>query len=386
MSNHTDTVIIGAGIAGCATAYFLGKKGVKCIIIENNGIASGASGYSAGGLNPLVGHGIPGDLSAMSMYSYDKHLSMWGELEQDTGINFDGRIIDLLRVSFDQSDHEQLLKTHDTFNATQHPNFKADLLEPQDVLAKYPMISKDIQSAVLATGNAACDSYKLTLAFATAAEKLGAVIKSDEVKGLRISNHKVTGVETTNSTIHCDSVVIAMGPWSINASDWLGMNVPVTPLKGQILRLNYPQIQEYPDLEAPSLPEASIHPKPDGLIWCGATKLEEMNEPFSSKLPTNHARNTIMDKVIKIIPSLEESELVLQTVCFRPVTDDWLPILGPVPHINNCYLATGGGEKGVMLSTAIGESIADLITSGSTEVPIEKASVNRIPITFENAR
>ena len=60
MSDYVNTVIIGGGIAGCSTAYFLGKSGVPSLILENEGIASGASGYSAGGLNPLVGHGIPG--------------------------------------------------------------------------------------------------------------------------------------------------------------------------------------------------------------------------------------------------------------------------------------------------------------------------------------
>ena len=386
MSDYVNTVIIGGGIAGCSTAYFLGKSGIPSLILENDGIASGASGYSAGGLNPLVGHGIPGLLGPMAMYSYEKHLSIWPELAQETGIDFDGRIIDLLRVSFNEQDSLALADTYETFNACNHPNFKATMMQTTDVLSQFPLVSDKIQNAVLATGNAACDSYKLTLAFANAAEKSGAIFRSDEAIGLIREGDKVTGVQTRSGIIHCDSVVLAMGPWSINASEWIGMNIPVTPLKGQIIRLNYPEIQDYPDLEAPSLPEASIHPKPDGLIWCGATKMEEMDEPFSSKSPTDHARNTIMNKIMKVIPSLVNSELVLQTVCFRPVTEDWLPILGQVPNISNCYLATGGGEKGVMLSSAIGEAIADLITKGTTSVPIDDACVERLPMLLEESK
>ena len=89
---------------------------------------------------------------------------------------------------------------------------------------------------------------------------------------------------------------------------------------------------------------------------------------------------------MKVIPSLVNSELVLQTVCFRPVTEDWLPILGRVPNISNCYLATGGGEKGVMLSSAIGEAIADLITKGTTSVPIDDACVERLPMLLEESK
>ena len=386
MTNQTNTVIIGGGIAGCATAYFLAKRGISSTIIENEGIGSGASGYSAGGLNPLVGHGIPGALSQFAMYSYEKHLEIWPELQQETGINFDGRIIDLLRISLSEKDSKALSDTLDTFNGAKHSNFKAELVTANEVISQYPLIADNISGAVLATGNAACDSYKLTLAFATAAEKLGAVFKSDEVIGINRKGSKVIGVKTRSGVIDCDSVVLAMGPWSTTASEWIGMDIPVTPLKGQIIRLKHSPIQHYPDLEVPSLPEASIHPKPDGLIWCGATKMEEMDQPFSSKSLTDHARNTIMEKIIQMVPSLLNSELVLQTVCFRPVTEDWLPILGRVPHLDNCYLATGGGEKGVMLSSGIGEAIADLIVSGATSVPIEGSSVDRFTASLGNTR
>ena len=377
MNKTTQTVIIGAGIAGCATAYFLAKQGIKSTVIDNNGIASGASGYSAGGLNPLVGHGIPGKLSELAMYSYQKHLSIWDDLQQESGIDFDGRIIDLLQVSLTDTDTKQMQRTFDIFQSTVHPNFSAELLTRTQIQNRYPLINSSVTSGVLASGNAACDSYKLTLAFATAAEKMGAVITSDEAIGLLTKGGSVTGVQTHNSIIPCDSLVIAMGPWSVNASEWINTPIPVTPLKGQIIRLNYPPLDTYPDIEIPSLPEASIHPKPDGLIWCGATKMEEMNEPFSSKQPTDHARNTIMEKILQIVPSLDQSELVLQTVCFRPVTEDWLPIVGSVRDYSNCYLATGGGEKGVMLSSAIGEALADLITTGSTNVPIANTSIQR---------
>jgi glycine/D-amino acid oxidase-like deaminating enzyme len=377
MNKATQTVIIGAGIAGCATAYFLAKQGIKSTVIDNNGIASGASGYSAGGLNPLVGHGIPGKLSELAMYSYQKHLSIWDDLQQESGIDFDGRIIDLLQVSLTDTDTNQTLRTLDIFQSTAHPNFSAEPLTQAQIQSRYPLINPSVISGVLASGNAACDSYKLTLAFATAAEKMGALITSDEAVGLVTKGESVTGVKTRTSIIPCDSLVIAMGPWSVNASEWINISIPVTPLKGQIIRLNYPALDTYPDIEIPSLPEASIHPKPDGQIWCGATKMEEMAEPFTSKQPTDLARNTIMGKILQIVPSLEQSELVLQTVCFRPVTEDWLPILGSVPDYSNCYLATGGGEKGVMLSSAIGEALADLITTGSTNVPIANTSIQR---------
>ena len=59
-----DVVIVGAGAMGCAVAYYLGKEGIGSTIVERDGVAAHASGYSAGGLNPLEGTGIPGPLGS----------------------------------------------------------------------------------------------------------------------------------------------------------------------------------------------------------------------------------------------------------------------------------------------------------------------------------
>ena len=67
MTNQTtDVVIIGGGAAGCAAAYYLAENGVKATIIEREGVGSQASGYNAGGLNPLEGHGWPEPLQPMA--------------------------------------------------------------------------------------------------------------------------------------------------------------------------------------------------------------------------------------------------------------------------------------------------------------------------------
>jgi glycine/D-amino acid oxidase-like deaminating enzyme len=62
-------VIIGDGAAGCATAYYLARAGVNAIVVEREGIAANASGYNAGGLNPLQGAGIPGPLASFALES-----------------------------------------------------------------------------------------------------------------------------------------------------------------------------------------------------------------------------------------------------------------------------------------------------------------------------
>ena len=61
----------------------------------------------------------------------------------------------------------------------------------------------------------------------------------------------------------------------------------------------------------------------------------------------------------------------MHTVCLRPVTPDWLPIIGKAPGWENVWLNTGAGKKGILLCPAMGKAAADLIVSGSTDVPIQ---------------
>ena len=77
------------------------------------------------------------------------------------------------------------------------------------------------------------------------------------------------------------------------------------------------------------------------------------------------------------MPAMSEARLSLQTACLRPVTPDWLPIIGRVPNWDNVYLATGAGKKGILLSPGIGKSTADLMTQGETKLSISAFNPGR---------
>ena len=76
-----------------------------------------------------------------------------------------------------------------------------------------------------------------------------------------------------------------------------------------------------------------------------------------------------MGDLLKMAPSLSEAELVQQTACLRPFSEDGLPIVGVVPGWQNLYLVTGGGRKGILWSTGMCEGLAELILLGSSIVP-----------------
>ena len=84
-----------------------------------------------------------------------------------------------------------------------------------------------------------------------------------------------------------------------------------------------------------------------------------------------------MTSLLKMIPSLEDAQLVQQTACLRPLADDGQIVLGGVHDWNGVYIATGTGRKGILLGPAMGLITSDLITKGATDIPIEQFSPSR---------
>src|SRR5215470_19963491 len=98
MHDIADVVIIGGGAAGCAVAYYLGQAGVPATLIERAGIGMQASGYSAGGVNPL--HGLAASMQPLALASFKLHLVLWEELHQTVGRDCQGRRIAMVKVAF----------------------------------------------------------------------------------------------------------------------------------------------------------------------------------------------------------------------------------------------------------------------------------------------
>ena len=361
MADTTEVVIVGGGAAGCSVAYYLALAGVKSTIIEREGVASQASGFSAGGLNPLQGTGIPGPLSEVAMESYLLHQDLFPTLKDTTGVDYEWRIISLIIAAFEQEDLPELHDTIDTFTAAE--GFEAGTLDPAQLQDLEPRISSEVVKAVVARGNASLDSYKYTLALVQAAKQMGASLRSGTVQGIERSNGRATGVVLDGGVLHCDTLVMATGPWSRIAERWMGTYIPVDPLKGEILRVELPGGPLGYDMSGGG---GALYSKPDGLVWCGTT--EEWRG--YDKSTTESARQSIVKGAVKLIPEVAQARLVSHTACLRPVTPDWLPIIGRAPGFDNAYLATGAGKKGILLSPAIGKAIAQQITEGATQLSV----------------
>lgn len=355
-----DVIVVGAGIAGCLTAWLLAREGMKVTILEADSVGSHASGFAFGGLGPLEGAGIPDHILDFSVWCFRRHETIYEELQEETGIDTQFHLRDRLNMAFteEEADHQKQAIAWQS----QLPGFKVEWLQPEDAVKAEPRTNPDCIGASYAQGTGAVEAYRYNLAVAQAAEKYGANIVQRRVTGLLGSGSKCRGVKLETGEMEAGAVVLAGGPWTGGMSDWCGVEIPVRPLKGQIIRL---QLSENPMVASLNYAGSYAASKPDGLIWAGTT---EEDVGFDEEL-TTAARDKVLGDLLKMAPSLAEAELVQQTACLRPLSADGMPIVDAIPGWENLYLITGGGRKGILWSTGMAHGLADLILKDRSEVP-----------------
>ncbi|RLC61293.1 MAG: hypothetical protein DRI01_08755 [Chloroflexi bacterium] len=358
-----DVVIAGGGVIGCAIAYFLSKEGMKVVVVEQDSIGSHASGFAPGSLNPLR---LPLEtmdiMLPLSWRSFQMHKVLSQELKEETGIDYhfcpSARVI----LAFTETEAEELKLLADS---QQKQGFEVYWLDRDAVLDMESRISSEVIGAVCSEDGAELESYQYVLALAQAAEKYGTEIRHGQIIGLKRNGTRVTAIQLPSGDIACERTILAMGPWTGLASSWLSFSVPVKPQKGQVLRMQVTGLPfPYTLYWANHYITQTRH---DGLIYTGTTH-EDVG--FDDQ-PTEEGRDSIINGLLTMMPSLEKAELVLQTACLRPLPADGLPILGEVPDWSGVYLATGHWTKGILLSPITARIITDLILKGCTSIPIE---------------
>jgi glycine oxidase len=361
-------VIVGGGIAGMAAAYYLAKSGAPSVVVERDAIGSHASGFAYGGLSPLSGFGIPGPMTEIAQDGMRLHRDVSKSLLGETGIDVDFRVRSSLALAFTEADARRLRGALPW--QQQQAGYDVRWLDAADARRMEPRISDDTLGATLIEGGGAVEPYRLVLALTRAAERLGVTVRHGRVIGLRRDGARITGVILEREVLSCAAVVLALGPWSAEASDWIGVPIDVRPLKGQILRLRAPG----PPVECSvGWGHNYATTKTDGLLWAGTT---EEDAGFDEE-STLAARDEIGDALVRMLPAMADAQVAQQTACLRPVASDGLLVLGGVPGLDRVYVATGGARKGVLYGPAMGHAIADLVLGRDTRVALDAFAPGR---------
>ena len=338
-------VICGGGAIGSAIAYFLSRRGAEAVVVERNEVGGAASGKSGGFLALDWCRGTVVDRLARRSFALHAELAdtlgnPWGYRPLTT---YAGWAVENERGR----DGSRQAWLNDSVAIT------GQIGSPQTTALVEPRA--------------------FTRGLMRAAEADGAELQTGVAVDLARSGSSVDGVVLDDGeVVEGDAVVIAMGPWSILASRWL-------PLPGVYGFQGHSLVFETGDsVPAEALfleyQEASgevltpeVFARADGTVWaCAVSSTSPLPVDPASVVADEGAHARLEALCRSLSPALASAPIRARQACFRPVTEDGVPLMGRVPGVEGAYIATGHSVWGMLNAPASGEAMAELILDGVT--------------------
>ena len=359
-------MICGGGVIGTSIAYFLSLRDIEVVVVERTGVANAASGKSGGFLALDWCRGTPVD--PLARRSFALHAELASTVAAELNLDWGYRRLDTLSVAAsEQRDFSSLAR-----------------MEPLSWLdpgaAVYSQLGTEETTAQV-------HPALFTQGMMTAAQTRGARLVSGAVDGVSLSRdgRRVTGALVDGKLMEVDAVVIAMGPWSILACQWLSLPA-VYGLKGHSLVFRYTPADPralFVELEtgAGDVETPEVMPRTDGTTYvCGLSSEAALPLDPAAVTADTGCPEQLHAMTSTFAPELGASELLAVQACYRPVTEDGLPLIGPIADVDGAFVATGHSVWGMLNGPATGEVMTELIVDGvATTVDITPFDPARLP-------
>ena len=363
MTRTPDVLILGGGVIGLTTAYFLAKEGATVTVLDRDDLGRGASWAGAGILPPGDPDHARTPLERLRAHSVRMYPDLSKELHERTGIDNGYRVCGGLELIDSAADAES-----DEWRCEGSVFRKIDTeemrrLEPE--LAPYwtwgyylPDMAQVRNPRHLQALIAGCESLGVKLLPECAARSM-----------IRVGQ-RVTAFETDRGRFEARRFLIAAGAWSDELLGLFGWRPGVRPVRGQIVLLNTGIEGQRPLLLCG---KRYLVPRGDGRVLIGSTE-EEVG--FDTRT-TAAAVGELIAFATAMVPALGRATVERCWAGLRPGSADGLPYLGPVPEFENVFVGAGHFRAGLQLSPVSGMVLAALLLDRKPMVPLEAFRLDR---------
>ncbi len=357
-SKGTDCLIVGGGIIGLSLAYELARRGVSVTLLDQGEWGGQASNAAAGMLAPLKEFKEPGPLLDAGMASLAMYPAWAEALIAESGIDPQLALDGVLTVAFSDAEAEQWQQKYRWQHAA---GYDVSWMGAAELRELEPLLAPTATAAIYSPGEGHINNRMLLQALITACRARGVrLIKGAVVTRLIASDGRVSGVVTTNGPVSADQTVITAGAWAGLIAGWLGLSVPIRPVRGQVAAVSSEGLRLRRVIFGA---DGYIVAKRDGRIILGATE----DESGYSREVTAGGLATVLNGVLPYMPVLAFATFLQAWSGLRPGTPDGLPLLGPLPGWEGVSLASGHFRNGILLSPYTAKIMADWITTGGRE-------------------
>ncbi len=366
-----DAVIIGGGIVGCAAAYYLSSQGIRPLLLDRGGIGAEASGANPGVVGAAIG--VPGRTIAHARKGMELLIRDAQALGRPVELVRDGWLM-LACADSERAAVEEFAATHAA------DGVDVRLVSGDEARTIEPALGPGVLEAAYAPEEGFVNPLLLTAAYAAAARQNGAeILAQAEVSRLEVSRGAVTGVIARGEQISAPVVVLAAGAWSAALLAPLGLTLPVSPGRGQMLvTASLPPITSRV-LFSPGL--VAVVQDLRGHVLIGSS-VEDVGFDRSVTLETLAEFGRI---ATAIVPALRQAPVIRTWAGLRPMTPDGLPIVDRASGISGLFLAVGHSRAGVTYAPVTGWLLAQLVLRGTTELPLDPFRFDRFVVASAGA-
>ncbi|PWA84813.1 FAD/NAD(P)-binding domain-containing protein [Artemisia annua] len=348
-------VVCGGGIIGVCTAYYLAKKGAIVTLIERSSIAGAASGKAGAFL--ALHMCDDGPLSSLARASFNLHRSLAEEL--NGSLSYGYCPLTTLKVTVDES----------------KPASESHILPPW---VDGGVKSEEIIGTTDTTAQIHPQLFTRAL-LAKAVEEYGVEVVMEKVESVAVEGDGVVVMVDGYGAIRGDAVVLALGPWTSKLTEVSSKfkvigkkvhSIVLEPKDGDMITPHGIFATYYPGQGMGPI-DPDFFPRPTSDVYiCGPSVEVEVPDEPDLVFPDEESIQ-VLKRVAGIVSSyLKEENVKVQSeqAGLMPCTDDELPIMGEIPGMKHCYVASGHGYWGILFGPASGVAMAELVLDGHASI------------------
>jgi D-amino-acid dehydrogenase len=371
-----DVAVVGGGLVGASLAYELVSVGADVVLVDGHHPGR-ATDAGAGILSPETTWNPDDGWFSFGQAAGAHYRTLLSRLAADGAPDSGFDECGLLLVALDPGE-DDWFATRAELALRRSPGVLTEVSVDQ-ARALFPPLGP-IRRALHNPRAGRVDGRLMRSAVLHGAASHGLRRLDANATALRVRGGRAVGIDSDAGSLSCGAVAIAGGAWSPSFGRQLGIEIPVAPVKGQIVHVQLPALTDGSAVASGGWPIVSpvlthyVVAWPEGRLACGGTY--ESDAGFDVR-PTVAGVAELLGACLAIAPGLAAATVVEVRVGLRPVSADDLPVLGRVPGWDNVHLVTGHGTEGLLL----GPYSAALVARG-----IERGESAGGPLPFGVAR
>lgn len=412
-------LVLGAGVVGVATAYFLARKGHEVVVADRQPGVGLETSFANGG-QISASHAEPwanpdtlrkvwkwlgrADAPLLFRFRFDPALWSWGlrflanctaarakvniertlrialysrrclgELRDETGIQYDQKTQGILHFyrdarEFEHAVHQAAVMTG--MGCERRP------LDPAGCVGLEPAFASvqgQLAGGIYSPDDESGDAHLFTTHLAELCRTMGVEFRfAEAIQAIRAESGAVTGVDTGSGTLAADAYVVALGSYSPQFLKPLGIRLPIYPAKGYSVTL--------PVTDPARAPELSLTDDEHKLVFSrlgNRLRIAGTAETAGYDTSVNETRaRVILRRTLEVFPGCGDADKAEFWAGLRPKTPDSVPVIGPTRY-SNLFLNTGHGTLGWTMSCGSGRVLADLMSGETPEIDLGGLGMDR---------